>query len=188
MDSASNVGLYSSLIFDAGDVALIAYQDSTNLDLKVARAQQGTWSLSTVDSTGSTGYWPSISRSAQGRVAIAYNDNTSYYRLRYAELSSGTWSTQTALSVSSTHVSAYPLMTWLDEIPMLSSFRYQDNSIQATYFASSTWVTTRISNAGTAYSDYRTVSATANICGEPVLAYSRVDPYVGNYYLALQTF
>jgi predicted regulator of Ras-like GTPase activity (Roadblock/LC7/MglB family) len=80
VDSDGNVGQYTSIAIGADALPVIAYWDATNTNLKVAKcvdaACTGTSTLSTVDSSGVVGLYPSIAIGADGLPVIAYYDST----------------------------------------------------------------------------------------------------------------
>jgi predicted regulator of Ras-like GTPase activity (Roadblock/LC7/MglB family) len=83
VDSAGDVGWYASIAIGADALPVMAYFDNSNLDLKVAKCVNaacsgGTSTLSTVDSTGDVGEYPSIAIGADGLPVIAYRDLTNF--------------------------------------------------------------------------------------------------------------
>jgi hypothetical protein len=83
VDSAGFAGEYPSIAIGADGLPVIAYRDFLNADLKVAKCVNaacsgGTSTLSTVDSTGDVGEYPSIAIGADGLPVIAYRDLTNF--------------------------------------------------------------------------------------------------------------
>jgi hypothetical protein len=80
LDSAGDVGQYTSITVEPGGGGLISYYDVTNQDLKVAHcantACTSTTNASTLDSTGSVGQYTSITIGTDGRGLISYFDVT----------------------------------------------------------------------------------------------------------------
>ena len=81
VDPTGNVGQYTSIAIGADGFPVIAYQDATNANLKVAKcvnvACTGVSTLSTVDnSAGSVGLFTSIAIGVDGLPVIAYYDDT----------------------------------------------------------------------------------------------------------------
>ncbi len=78
VDATGNVGNQSAIAVDSNNLATIAYHDTTNSDLKVARCSNTACSSSTlasVDITGVTGDFPAIALDASGIPVIAYEDS-----------------------------------------------------------------------------------------------------------------
>jgi preprotein translocase subunit Sec61beta len=79
LDSAGNVGWFTSITIGADGLGLISYHDITNDDLKVAHCNDAACSsasLSTLDSAGLVGYYTSITIGADGLGLISYWDMT----------------------------------------------------------------------------------------------------------------
>ncbi len=76
VDSAGNVGLFSSLAFDAQSRAHIVYYALDTGDLKYARQSDSGWVVETVDAEGDVGYYPSLAIRLDGRAFISYYDRS----------------------------------------------------------------------------------------------------------------
>jgi hypothetical protein len=79
LDSAGDVGTYTSATLGADGLALISYYDLTNQDLKVAHCDNvacTTASKSTLDSVGDVGLYTSVTIGADGLALISYFDLT----------------------------------------------------------------------------------------------------------------
>jgi len=90
VDSAGNVGRYSSIATDSNNNMHISYHDSTNYDLKYATNKSGLWVADTVASSYRLGEYTSIAVDSSNFVHIShYNDF--WESLNYATNESGQW-------------------------------------------------------------------------------------------------
>jgi hypothetical protein len=80
VDTAGNVGFYSSITVGADGLGLVSYYDISNQDLKVAHCVDiacTSATTETVDSVGNVGQFStSIATGADGRGVVAYSDET----------------------------------------------------------------------------------------------------------------
>jgi hypothetical protein len=80
VDSTGNVGVETSIAISSNGYPVISYYDVTNENLKVAACTTtdctGTSTITTVDSTGNVGYFPSIAIGSRGNPIISYYDVT----------------------------------------------------------------------------------------------------------------
>jgi hypothetical protein len=80
LDSAGSVGSFPSLAFGVDGLPVVAYQDVTNGDLKVATCGtvtcEGLASPAVVESTNAVGYYTSLSIGVDGLPIIAHYDAT----------------------------------------------------------------------------------------------------------------
>ncbi|MCL6582996.1 MAG: choice-of-anchor D domain-containing protein [bacterium] len=94
IDSANNVGRYTSIAIDSSGRAHISYCNYTNDDLKYATNASGSWQTFTLDSTGVVGRYTSIAIDSSGQAHISYYNYTNG-DLKYATNASGSWQTFT---------------------------------------------------------------------------------------------
>ncbi len=80
VDGPGSVGYYSSMTIGTDGLPIIAYWENGVADLKIAKCGNSACSagnvITTVDSTGQVGYYPSITIGADGLPIVAYLDDT----------------------------------------------------------------------------------------------------------------
>jgi hypothetical protein len=86
VDSAGEVGAFSSIQIDSSDYPHISYYDNENSDLKYAYQDSGGWHIETVDSIGYVGKDTSLALDANDLPHISYSDGA-FFDLKYASLS-----------------------------------------------------------------------------------------------------
>ena len=90
VDSAGDVGQFTSLAFGPDGQPAIAYYDAGNGFLKIARYNGTIWSASTVDNAGNVGQYSSLAFGPDGQPAIAYYD-VSLGNLKIARFDGAVW-------------------------------------------------------------------------------------------------
>lgn len=79
LDANPNTGLFLSLAIDPSNKPGVAYYDAANADLKYAHWNGTAWNIQTVESTLTTGLYPSL-------VYIGSNPAITYYHKKYGDL------------------------------------------------------------------------------------------------------
>lgn len=98
VDSADNVGDYSSIALDLNGNPNIAYSDFSNQNFKYASWTGSEWKIQVVDSTGNAGTFfssaPSLALDSKGNPHISYSGDENA-NLKYASWTGSAWSIQT---------------------------------------------------------------------------------------------
>ncbi len=147
VDTAGNVGKYSSIAIDNLNRYYISYYDSTNGDLKFAYFDGSNWNIEVVDGLLSdVGKWTSISLDLNNRPHISYYDVTNG-NLKYAYFNGTSWQIETVDGFTS-DVGQYSSI-YVDQngVPHISYFDATNTSLKYAYKSSSIWITDTVDNS-----------------------------------------
>jgi hypothetical protein len=139
------------LALDAAQNPCVAYYDGTEGDLKFAQRTGGSWSITTVDTTGDTGQFCALAIDSSDEPHIAYywklNPNgTPADHLKYAWRSNGTWTTE---SVDPDDVSGFcDLVLDSADNPHITYFNGFRLSLKYAVKSDSTWSLQTVDDSG----------------------------------------
>ncbi len=94
VESANDVGKYSSIALDSNGYVHISYIDETNDDLRYCNNTQGSWTCDIVASYGTNFYESSIAIDSSDKLHIAYlvyNDDEGEHYAVYCNNTQGSW-------------------------------------------------------------------------------------------------
>ncbi len=165
--AGSDVGKYTSIAIDAGDVVHISYIDDTADDLRYARKVGSTWTDTAVD-TGATVNQQTAIGQRNGVVYIAYYDGSGGGRLKLATRTSSGWTSAmvhdpvsgnvgkfASLAVGYKLVPIGPLGAQM-EVPVLHVSYYDQTNGNLLY----------VRRVGAGLWEFETVDSTADVVGQ----------------------
>lgn len=166
---------YTSIAIGTDGLALISYNDATNLNLKVAHCSDATCSaatLSTLESVGDVGKYTSITIGADGLGVISY-----YYAnagdLKVAHCSDVACSTATLTTVDSTgNVGQYTSITiGTDGLPLISYYDVTNTALKVAHCNDAACSTATLSTLDSTGTVGQYTSITINSMSRPLISY-----------------
>ncbi len=144
LESAGDVGAYSTLALSRGGVPHIAYLDSVAGDLRVARYDGFAWITETVDSK--VGASPSIALDRAGFPRLSYYD-IGTGSLRYARYDGLAWVTET-VDMGGNAGMHTSLVLDKDGQPNIAYYDETHGDLKYAYFDGTAWFTETVDAAG----------------------------------------
>ncbi len=167
VDSSGDVGQYSSLALDPGDLPHIAYLDNAAGDLKYAYRLGAAWISQTVAQEGSVGLYASLALDTADQPHVSYLDDT-WNDLMYVHLSGTLWLSETVDPDIERYTS---LALDPDDRPRIAYFGDYDDLYYAHYEGSS-WTIEGVDRAGRV-GLYTSLALDA--AGRPHISYHHAD-------------
>ena len=164
-----------SLGIDGNGKPWIAFHDPASDELKVATTTSlsggggglPVWTITTIDSDGSTGFFPDLVVRTPNRIGIAYRD-ASQTRLKYASFNGLLWTTE-AVPKSGSNTGLSPSLAFTPSgDPAIACYDLSNQSMEYAVKSGGSWQLSgieRSSSAG-AFNDLR-----FDLLGQPVVAY-----------------
>lgn len=159
----------TSLKFRRDGEPVIAYHDSGNQDLKVARHGVNGWAVASVDSAGSVGDYCSLAIGPDGEPGIAYYDATNT-DLKYTKFNGSSWQTVT-VETSPGDVGQYASLAFSPGgLPYISYYDATSTNLKIARFnGNSTWFNETVDNSAANVGQWTSLAFGPD--GQPAISY-----------------
>ena len=146
IDSAGEVGWYTSIALDSSGFPHISYFDYTNKNLKYTKWTGSSWDIQIVDSEGDVGSYTSLKMDSSGFPHISYYDATNT-GLKYARWTGSAWDIQT---VDSTVFAGKYTSLALDSsnFPHISYYDENNSDLKYARWTGSAWDIQTVDSTG----------------------------------------
>jgi len=137
VDTASVVGLYTSITLDTSNNPHISYYDNAYDDLKYAYYNGSSWQIESVDTVGWVGLYTSIALDSSDAPYISYYDDTND-NLKYAYYDGSSWQIE---DIDTTGDVGRWTSLALDASnnPHISYYDYTNGDLKYAYYGNSSW-------------------------------------------------
>ncbi len=172
VDNSANVGQYSSMVLNSSGNPVISYYNVASQDLKVVVCGNvvctGTTTITTVDSTGNVGQYPSLSLNSSGNPVVSYSNGLKLVVCGNATCSSG----NTITTVDSTAGSYSSLVLAASGNPVISHNNPTKKSLSLALCSNATCSTKTIKDLDVLHDVGRDTSLVLTNAGIPIISYS----------------
>jgi plastocyanin len=168
IEASQQSGQYASLALDSTGVPQIAYWEAHNKDLRIARWNGSSWTLSTIDSNNGGDKYASLALDpGTGRARMAWYDSSSN-ELKYRAWNGSDWDSEQTVDSSSNDLGEYASLALdLSGSPRIAYYENDGDNLKYAWWDGS-WHKETVDSAGLvgAYA-----SLALDLSGNPHIAY-----------------